>query len=102
MVRIRLEKFGSGRKSVNSDRKPCLARRLVQVEDGDDEGAERALGDGQGHAEEGVEGVGLAGAGGARQARPELRLKKKENGAITPMLWINYFFGSGFYLPGHF
>jgi hypothetical protein len=57
---------------------PCLARRLVQVEDGGYEGAQRTLRYGQGDAEEGVEGVGLAQAGRAGQARPELGLQHHE------------------------
>ncbi len=54
---------------------PCLARRLVQVEDGGYEGAQRTLRYGQRDAEEGVEGVGLAQAGRAGQAGPELGLQ---------------------------
>ena len=60
-----------------------LSGRLVDVEDGDVDGHQLLLWDGQGDAEEGVEGVGLLLAGGAGQGAPELGLEDVHHEAVV-------------------
>ena len=60
-----------------------MSGRLVDVEDGDVDGHQLLLWDGQGDAEEGVEGVGLLLAGGAGQGAPELGLEDVHHEAVV-------------------
>ena len=61
--------------SADGEAELDLPRRLVDVDDGDVDGQQLLLRDGQGDAEEGVEGLALPAAGRTGQRRVELRLE---------------------------
>ncbi len=62
--------------AVHAEGELYLPRLLVQVDDGDEDGAAGRVGDGQGDAQERLERLGLLVAPRAGEGRPELGLEQ--------------------------